>query len=158
MTSPRVLRLAGLVALLAPVAFVVVLVFGGATVSTCLGGPGPMCPVPVVPPIRSHEAMWAYLIVLFVAWLTANLVVLFHLARFDRSQLKRLAAGIALLATTAAGAGFLHGLTQRLRYAVNDAITWGLAGLVLSCMLAVVWVGLRPGSRSTSQMSATRTQ
>ncbi|HEV8488225.1 MAG TPA: hypothetical protein VGQ58_00385 [Candidatus Limnocylindrales bacterium] len=146
MTSPRLLHLAALVEVLALLP-AVLFVFLGATIHTCLGG-GTNCgqPVMVVPLIRTNEGMVVSLAVCALAWIAANYVVLAHLARFDRPRLLRVAVVIGIAAVAMAAVGFVLGLQVRLRYAGEGGITWGLAGVVLGWIIAVAWVGLRPGA------------
>lgn len=144
MRSPRLLRLAALVELLALLP-AVLFVFVGATVSSCLGG-GTSCgqPVLIVPPIRTNEGMAVSLAVCGLAWLAANYVILGHLARVDRPRLLRLAVGIGIVGLAMANLGFAHGLRFRLLYAAEGAVTWGIAGLALAWVIGLAWVGLRP--------------
>lgn len=155
MRSPRLLRLAALVEVLAPVAAAVALVFGGGTVSSCLGGMSCAQRVVVVPPIRTSEGMAVSLAVCGLAWLAANYVILGHLARVDRRRLVRLAVGIGLATILMAAIGFVRGLEFRLLYAAQDAVTWGLAGLVITWIIGVTWAGLStvrvPTPRSTGR-------
>lgn len=154
MTSRRLLLVAALVDLLAPVAAVVVVLFtpaaidGHCNATVGDGTPRPPCPVQVIvwPPIRTNEAVAISLAIFVMAWLLSNWVVLAHLVKFDRPQLRRVAMAIVFVAAAAAGVGFLNGLTQRLRYAVEGGIGWGLGGLVLAWVVAVAWVGLRPAN------------
>ena len=91
MSAPRLLHLAALVQVVAAAAVLIVLFFGGATVHTCFGGPGPMCPTPVVPPIRTSEGIAISLAICGLAWLAANAVILVHMLHADRRRLVRLA-------------------------------------------------------------------
>jgi hypothetical protein len=143
MSSPRLLRVAALIevlALLPPILFV----FLGAAVYTCLGGIN-NCgqPVLMVPPIRTNEGMILSLAVCALAWLAANYVILGHLARVDRPRLLRLAVGIGIVGLAMANVGFAHGLRFRLFYAAEGAVTWGIAGLGLAWVIGLAWVGLR---------------
>jgi hypothetical protein len=146
-----VLRLGALVAVASPVVALAVVFFGGATVGYChrpVGdSPGSLCPMEVVvgPLIRTDTGIALGLIVSVVCWLVGTLVVVDHLGKLDRSRLVRIGAGILFFAAAAASVGFLNGLTQRLRYAVDGGISWGLAGLVLGWFLAVAWIGIRAG-------------
>lgn len=144
MRSTRLLRLAVLVQLLAPLAVAVVVFFGGGTVAACLGG-GASCgqPVLVVPPIRTNEGMAVSVAVCGVAWLIASGVLLGHVAQVDRRGLYRLAVGIGIVGLAMASVGFAHGLRFRLLYAAEGAVTWGIAGLALACVIGLAWAGLR---------------
>jgi hypothetical protein len=146
MRSPQLLRLAALVEVMAPAAAGAVVFFGGATVSSCLGG-GVSCgqPVLVVPPIRTNAGIAVSLAVCGVAWLVANYVVLAHMAQVNRGGLVRLAMGIGVATVAMAAVGFGAGLSIRLRYAAEGAVAWGIAGLALAWVIGVAWAGLRPG-------------
>jgi hypothetical protein len=151
MTSPRTLKLAALVVVLAPVAAVVVFLFGGTALSTCLGGPGSSCwPRALVGPfIRTHDGVVMSLAICGFAWLAASSVLVAHVARVDRRRLVRLTLGICIAAFVMATIGFAHGLTIRLLYAAQGAVVWSIWGLVLGCVVALAWVGLRPGTTRT---------
>ena len=152
MISPRVLRLASLVALAAPAVALAVVFYGGATVGNChrpVGdSPASLCPVDVVvgPLIRTDAGMTVSLIVALMCWFVGTIVVLDHLRKLDRSRLMRLGAGLFFFALASASVGFLNGLTQRLRYAVDGGVSWGLAGLILGWFLVVAWIGARAGT------------
>jgi hypothetical protein len=151
--TSRLLVIAALIELIAPVAAAAVLLFGGATIGNCHLPVGdglslrPACPVEVVvwPPLRTADGIAISLAICALAWLAANYVLVSHLA-IDRPRLLRLAVGIGVAGLAMANFGFAHGLRFRLLYAAEGAVTWGLAGLGLAWILAIAWSGLRPGA------------
>lgn len=149
-TSRRLLAVAGLIELTAPVAAAAVVLFGGTAIGSCGatigdGGLRPACPVQVAvwPPLRTNDGIAISLAACVLSWLIASYVLIAHV---DRRRLLRLAAGIGLAVILTASMGFAWGLRQRLLYAAQDAVTWGIAGLVLGLILGLAWLGLPPGT------------
>jgi hypothetical protein len=160
--SDRAVRLAALLAVVAPLVGLLVLMYGGATIGFCHatvgdGSPRPACPIQVSvwPPMRTDFGIAVGLGVAALAWLLATGVVVARAASYDRRRRLRLAVAILAIATSAGAIGALNGLAIRLRQAAENGITWSLAGLVLGWLLAVVWIGLRPRD---PQMSSERTR
>jgi len=149
-TSRRILVVAALIEIIAPVAAAAVVLFGGATIGNCHAPVGdgmslrPACPVQVAvwPPLRTPDGIAISLTICALAWLAANYVLLSHLAR-NRPRLIRLAVGIGIVGLAMANVGFAHGLRFRLLYAAEGAVTWGIAGLALAWVIGLAWVGLR---------------
>ncbi len=158
MTSRRLFFVAALIELIAPVAAAVVVLFGGATIGNCHPTVGdgmslrPACPVEVViwPPLRTADGIALSLAICALSWLAATYVLVAHV---DRRRLFRLAVGIGVVAFVMATIGFAQGLSIRLLYAAQGAVTWGLVGLVLGLIVGLAWVGLRAVRVPTPRLS-----
>lgn len=151
MTSRRILVVAALIEIIAPVAAAAVVLFGGATIGNCHPTVGdglslrPACPVLVAvwPPLRTPDGIAISLAICALSWLAATYELVAHV---DRRRLFRLAAGIGIGVILMAAMGFAWGLRSRLLYAAQDAVTWGITGLVLGLIVGLAWIGLRPGT------------
>ena len=144
-------RLAALLVVLAPAAIVGVVLFGGARVNSCLGGP--VCatlPAPDGPPIiGSTEGLLMIVASLAVAWTVA---AAWGVTRAWRSDPRRLGTVVLVTALLAIGTGLAFGAVRlgdgnRLRTVVEDSLLYGLAALLVFAPVALAWAVLSARDR-----------
>jgi hypothetical protein len=161
---PQVLDAAFLV--LAPIAFVAVLLFGGAQVKQCLGLTG--CPGLSVPesgpiPIIGTEAGAILLLVVIGAvWLVAAGLTILYLWSSDRPRLQRAATWTVVLVVVTAAVVAVLRLTEGrgMRIVAEDAGLYAVGVVIVVTPLLLAWAILTlrrpvqdPASRHTSTPS-----
>ena len=138
------MRAAAAVSVLAPVAALLILVFGGGTSYSCLGGTAcvpPSIPDPV-PIIGKAAALSAGLVICAIAWLLATVALTAHVVRVDAPRLLRAGVALALVTFGAATFGFATGAQRGLRQGAEDAALYGIGGLLVAFVVGVAWAGI----------------
>ena len=137
-------RLAAVVSILAVLAALLVLLFGGGRVGQCLALSG--CDPTVVPGpfpvIGTTEGVTAATALLGVAWLGATVIQVRYVAREDRRRLARLVAAVVVTTVAMTGVGFASGLVNghRLREGAESAGWFALGTAFVAWWLGVAQV------------------